>query len=621
MRYSLREHSTAKLTVTRRQVLRWGGRAVLLGGAGWLAGDILLDAPSTVEFWAHDFGAVGDGRTDDGPAIRRMFQRASRVHSRARVRFRPGTYRVGAVPDASYAVTVAGARELQVDAQDATLVVTQPWVGGIRFDRCDNCVVSGLSVDYDPLPHALGLVRGIRRRERLIDAEFSADLPMPDAPFFTFALPGDRHPTSFGVVFDRATGILKPSTPDHVMVERAQRLGGQLYRLRTRQGTLSPDVTVGDLLVYPVRQHGNALAFFDTPGAIVADVQIFAANAAAIALIRSDAARITGTTVAPPNGAGRLFSTNGDGVHAQDCRVGPAVERCRFEGMLDDGLNVYNRPFIITGVSEDVEFELSGGRELRDGDVVQFFEPLRGRSRGTRLVALARPDHERNTWRVRLDRPVPGTQAGPSYRIADTVFNVSASGGGVSVRNTDYRRHRGFSTRIQAERGDVSDNTFSEIGSGAIVLANNADWPEGPPPAGITVVRNHLDQPNTVTGATALDVGARALGHTAAEELLVHTVLIEDNVIRRWRGSALSIAGARDVVVRGNRFEAPTHDGTRTSAVRIRKASRVRVEELTVVGDVPVAVRIDPGVASGEEHVQIDRVRGDPGTIAIQDQR
>ncbi len=586
-----------------------------MGIAAGLAGrSAVLDLGRPADFWVHHFGATGDGVADDGPAVRAALAAASAVTTGARVRFRPGRYRVGVPPEGSYALAAAFANDLTVEGDNATLVVASPALGGLRLDRCKRCIVRGITIDYDPLPHAVGVIRQLSEEHLVV--EFDPRFPLPSEPFFTFADPADRHPTSFGVIFDRATRRLKPCTPDHVIVESALHLGRRLFRLRPRAGTVAPQLTIGDLFVYPVRQYGNAIALFDTSDSLLDDVHIFAANAAAIAAIRSDRARIHKTTIRCADGQ-RLLSTNADGVHSQDCRVGPSIAGCSFEGMLDDGLNVYGRPLVVSEVGAGGNLLLSGGGDLRAGDLVQVFDPVVGQARGSGRVTSVRSDNARKRWSVHLDTPVPDVRVATADRAADTIFNLDACGSGVTVTNTVYRRHRGISARMRARSGRFENNTIQESGAAAVDLTNSPDWPEGPAPANINVVGNRIEHPNAVTGHVALDIGTRALDARTARGRLAHDITVADNIVRDWRGVAILIAGARDIIVRSNRLEVKQQGRTATAGVWIGNTGVSTVERLTVSGDVPVAVALSPQVDIGDDGVAISDVRSDDGTAAI----
>jgi len=592
-----------------------GTVSVLAAGTG-LTARHLFDSPSGSGLWVHDFGAVGNGLVDDGPAVRAALAQAAR-RSHARVVLRPGTYRLGRPPSGSYALTVMGAKNLVVDGPGATLLVNDPDLGGLRFDQCEGCEVRGLTIDYDPLPHLRGVVREVRRSEDAVDVEFSGQTPLPGDTLKALVRPEDAHPTSFGVVFDAASHLLKHCTPDHLMVRVAQLVTGNLFRLGARPNSVPAELAAGDLLVYPVRRYGNALAFFDTPGAVVDNVRILAANAAAIALVRSERGRITRTTTSAGWQGERLFSTNGDGVYAQDCRIGPVVEDCHFEGMLDDGLNAYGQPFVVTGVPGGSDLLLRGGGELREGDIVQVFDPIHGRDRGIRRVVKARFDDARRNWRVRLDRPVPGISPGPSYRTADTLFNLSASGEGVTVRNTTYKRHRGVSVRIRAHGSTVEGNLFTGSGSASIDLTNDPAWPEGPVPARALVSGNHIEGPNAVTGRAAIDIGSRVLAKAEDGAVLAQQIRVERNLVQDWKGTAVRIANAQDVVLRDNRMQASETDQTATAALRIEGANRIAVEGLAVSGSVPVAVDVGPDVER-DAQLSLKSMQLPPGTVGVQ---
>lgn len=601
--------------LSRRRFLKAGAAAAVATGTGLTARHLFLHDSPRSEVWVHDFGAVGDGCAEDGPAVQAALSEAAR-RPHTRVRFRSGTYRLGRPPRGSYALNVVEAKHLVLDGPGATLLVNHPDLGCLRFDRCQRCEVRGLAIDYDPLPHASGIVIEVGHNGQMISVQFSDRMPTPDDAFDTLARPGEEHPTSFGVVFDAASRQLKPSTPDHLIVEVAERVRGNLFRLGIRPYPAPAQLSVDDLLVYPIRRYGNALSFFDTPGAVVDKVRILAANASAIALIRSEHGHIRDTTTSAGWHGERLFSTNGDGVHAQDCRVGPVVERCHFEGMLDDGLNVYGQPLVVTEVPGESDLVLRGRGDLREGDVIQVFDPVNGRDRGSRRIIRARVDDARRNWQVRLDRPMSGVRPGRSSRVADTAFNLSASGEGVTVRNTTYKRHRGISVRIRASGSTVEKNVFTESGSASIDLTNNPDWPEGPVPARVVVSGNRIERPNAVTGEVAIDIGTRVLAKPEDGALLAQQVRVEENLVRDWRGTAVRIANAQDVSLRNNHMQASETERTTGPALHIEGASKISVEGLAVSGKVPVAVDVGPDVEGGAQ-LSVSGLYLPPGTTGV----
>ena len=72
-------------------------------------------------------------------------------------------YRLGGNATAAdtHALTLTGAHSIAIDGQGASLVITNPALGVLRLAQCENVSVTRLSVDYDPLPNAQGVVAAV----------------------------------------------------------------------------------------------------------------------------------------------------------------------------------------------------------------------------------------------------------------------------------------------------------------------------------------------------------------------------------------------------------------------------------------------------------------------------
>ena len=604
---------------TSRRAFLLAGGAVALGGAQayWY----LRNGPAG-HLSAREFGAVGDGMADDGPALRRALAAAGAAGPGTTLTIEAGRYRVTGPRGGRFALPVSRARDVSIAGRGATIVVADPALGCLSLSHCSGYRVSGLTIDYDPPPYTETTINAVHSARGAFDVVTAPGYPTLDAPFFSFADTEERHPSAFGAVFDPSTRLLKIGVTDHVFLTAAERLGSGAFRLWTRDG-VPPGLAAGDTFVYLARQNGHAVACHRSSGTNLTDVHVRAANAIAFALVQSDSARITGCTVAAGPGSSRLLSTNADAVHAQACRVGPTVEDCTFEGMLDDGLNVYVPPLDVLAVPADAEIVVGGDLPIRTGDRLEFTDPASGAIRGLRHVRVVEENTD-GTVRIRLDAPLPGPAGPSSDGLTDAVFNLSASGEGYVVRNNRYRRHRGHAMRLHTGRGRVEGNEIDRTSREGITVSNDPDWPEGPN------TRDLLLRGNTVVGtggSAAIEVEGRKLGHQLADEPTQRGVRIEGNHLRNWRGSAIAIGAAHDIAVRDTTLVV---DGSAevTAAERgvlLDGVQDVRIDGL-VVRATPAAaltagVEIAPTVATGVDAVRVCDVRVPARTPPVLDRR
>ncbi|MGY1643904.1 right-handed parallel beta-helix repeat-containing protein [Geodermatophilus sp. SYSU D00703] len=602
-----------------RRALLIGAGAVALGGvqAVWYLSD-----PPARQLSVRDFGAAGDGIADDGPALRRALDAARAAGPGTTLTLEEGRYRVHGAPGAAYALPVSGAAGLTIAGSGATIVVSDPALGCLSLRNCDGCAVHGLTVDYDPTPFARTTVTAVHPGDRAFDVEVAAGQPLLDAPFFTFAAPQERHPSAFGAVFDPGTGDLKSGVPDFLFVTSARGLGRRSFRLRTRED-LPTGLSPGDVFVYLARQFGHAVLCSRSSRTTLREVHVRAANAAAFALTRSDATRITGCTVGVEPGSNRLLSSNGDGVHAQACREGPTVEDCVFEGMMDDGLNVYAPPMDVLAMPSDRDLLVAADEPVRTGDRLEFSDPVTGRITGARRVAALSEDRH-GDLRLRLDSPVPGLSTSSQDGVPDAVFNLSASGEGYVVRGNRYRSHRGHALRLHTGRGSVEGNHISRTSREAILISNDPDWPEGPHTRDLVVRDNTVEAPG---GDAGIEVQGRKLGRQLADEPTQRGLRVHGNTVRNWQGSAIAVGSAREVAIHDNVL---VLDGAAEASVAERGVLLDRVEDVEIDGLVlrappgeglPVAVEIAPTVATEEGAVRVCALQVPAGVSAVRDRR
>jgi hypothetical protein len=533
-----------------------------------------------------------------------------------------GRYRVGAGPGARYALPVSRASGLSVVGDSATVVVSDPALGCLSLSDCDGCKVEGVVVDYDPPPFTETIVTALDPRGRAFHVEVNPGYPPFDAPCFSFVAPGGPRRGPFGGVFDPATRMLKVGLVDNVFLTAAERLGPRSFRLRTL-GELPSRLSPGDMFVYLARQYGHALACYRSPRTILRNVHVRAANAVAFAFVQSDAARVAACSVGVEAGSSRLVSANGDGVHCQACRVGPTVEDSVFMAMMDDGLNVYAPPLPILAIPSDARLVVAGTVPIRQGDRLEFSDPVTGRFTGVRRVQAVTRITSGNHLHLRLDAPVPGLSSSARDGVADAAFNLDASGEGYLVRNNRYERHRGHAMRLHTGRGIVEGNRIRHTSRDGILVSNDPDWPEGPNTRDLILQNNTLEGTG---GDAAIDVEGRKLGRRLADTATQRHIRIVGNVIRDWRGSAIAVGAAHDVTIRDNRLILSAAEASVADhGVLLERAHAVEIDGLVLRTPAPRAltalITIAPTVASGAAGVRIGDVHAPAGVEAVQDRR
>lgn len=101
-----------------------------------------------------DFGALGDGVHDDGPAVRKAVEAAIAVGPGSTVLFEKKKYRLGHC-DQSAQVMLNGVSGLTIESSGAE-IINNPYNGFIRIVDCSNVTMRGFFFDCDPLGFTQG---------------------------------------------------------------------------------------------------------------------------------------------------------------------------------------------------------------------------------------------------------------------------------------------------------------------------------------------------------------------------------------------------------------------------------------------------------------------------------
>lgn len=124
-------------------------------------------------FEARDFGVIGDGIADDGPAISRMVAAARNDRERPTLlRFPPERrYRVARIPG-KWLFEFDGMSDVVIDgAGSEFLLDREPRF--LSLTGCTRIRVAGLKVDHAPLPFADGTVVGVDAGRRRIEVRLA----------------------------------------------------------------------------------------------------------------------------------------------------------------------------------------------------------------------------------------------------------------------------------------------------------------------------------------------------------------------------------------------------------------------------------------------------------------
>ena len=561
-----------------------------------------------------EFGGVPDDDADDSQALRVALAKAS-AEPGGVVELEPGTYLIDA-SDGGYHLTVSGAAGLQIAGNGARLLMQNPGSGGLLVHNSQDVEIADLIIDYDPVPYSQGTITAIDPQAGTFDLAVDPGYPHPRALVFL------RAPLCFGTVRHRETAMLREDVGDHLMIAEWEPLEEEgLYRAYLDPGHYRDQlarVQVGDAFVYVARSGGGAVDIHGSSDVLIENVTIYASPTSAVTLLQADNVTIRGLRVEIAPETDRLNSTNADGVHCQQARIGPRIESSHFEGMSDDAINIYTVPNLVRQVYDETRIGVTGAGQLRAGDLLEIWDPIDGALRGHATIVSV--GAEGGYTLLALDRPIADMRAGADYRSADHVYNRDACGEGFAIVDNTFQNHRRYAIFIKSGDGLIEGNTIRNLSGNGIVIANEPDWPEGPMARDITIRDNLIEhvgfsgsyglQPD----AAAIQIKGNKLGFGLAAWRGQRDIVIEGNTIRDWPRNAIYLGSAARIVLRDNRLES---SGTREDipaatavGIKIENSESITIDGLDLSEPRAIRAIVEIDGASDVETVTVEGLRG-----------
>ncbi|TDD26802.1 hypothetical protein E1218_12140 [Kribbella turkmenica] len=497
----------------------------------------------------------------------------------------------------NFAFLYEGLDDLSFRGRDTQIVLTDPLAGGFRLVRSSQVSFRGFTFDYSTPPFAQGEITATDKDLGTFDFRPEAGYPILEDPRLR------QVPDTWGTTRDPLNPFLQKQTAkDFIRVSSWTALDSGVYRFTVPANTKAfignpAHLVAGDKFVLNQRGTAPLINLTDTTAVSLRDVDVYASPASTLSALYSDSITVHNLQVRRRPGSGRWVSTNADGVHVQSARVGPIIRNSSFEGMLDDGVNIYTTPRAIVEVLADdkvVAVATGSGRLPLVGDSVQVYDPILGRVKGTAEVVdvAAVPGHTPDRRAVlTFDGSVPGMAAGADVRSGDTLYNLSTSGAGFQVTNNDFRDSRRHGVYVKSKDGLIAGNRFSYLGGAAVISQNEPNYPEGPGSTGITIRDNVMDHVGHLRAydspeSAAIKIRADRLPYRLAEDRAQRDFLIEGNTIKHPPRNGIYIGGAENVQIRGeNRIVSSSDDyafGGDITAVKLENVASLGIDSLSV---------------------------------------
>ncbi len=512
-----------------------------------------------------DFNVAGDGKTDDGPAIRNALEAAVKAGPGTRLVFEPGTYRLGSYAQ-HFHLQLENLHDLTIEGNGSRMIL-HPGSGFLLIDNCKNIIFRGFTVKYNPLPFTQGTIQMVvvMPDKGFFDLKIQKGFPLPPEDALVkkyFRAQGWR----WGSVIDPKERHRRWDVNDHFEIDTVMKIKQGLYRFKVEDKYAKDLLPVcsGDRFFMPLRlmadkviTAGHNIIIRGSSDCTVEDITIHSARSGMIFSISRNEGRIIlrRNKIMFEPGTANLCTAWKDGIHCKDNRIGPIIEDFFFEGMLDDSINIGANTAMAVEVFSSTEFLLKGPA-FSPGDKVMVFDPVSGEIMAkTRVVKLKKNGkgiNRRKTHLVLAD-PIEGVITGSKQKYIDKksthFYNMSYSCNDFVIRNCIFKPQRRHAMLIRGSNGVIENNTIDSVGGGAVFMGNEmGSFYEGPFPTN-NIIRN-----NTIrnTQRNAIYIFTKQLKGS-----FKHTknIIVEDNSITVLPGKlGIVIKKAGNVTLKGNRI-------------------------------------------------------------------
>ena len=558
----------------------------------------------------------------DGSTIHAMICAAAQA-GQSRVVIQPGVYRIPAPEE------VAGKerahwefmeiQNLEIDATGAVFLFSGRHSGSIVFRKCKNITLRGATLRRETPAFSQGKIEAIDPQGKFVDIRIDKGYPtdIDDPTLFDHFWSNVFRPE--GQQRGWITQFRAP-TP-YVM----KRLDTDLMRVESHEiNQTNPRIRAGDRLAWRGRTFYDIM-LWKCSGMTMSRVTVAGGCGMGFLELGGNGGHVYEDCVitygARPPGATNdpLHSTNADGFHSSDVRKGSRLERCRFEGMDDDGIAVHGNYALVCeadGARVVVRRWWPANNKLgaEPGDTLRFYDKDGVYSQEARVASVKPladylpPTPPDPTYREFQDKTKAAyleftLEAPVSVQPGWLASNQDSMGKGFVIRDCDIRDSYARGIVPKSADGLIEGCLIERIARAGIeALPEMTWWSESDYCRNLTIRNNTIRNVNTNRReglnryAGALTVFSYRNSGYVKSPGGHRDIHIENNVFEKNSGTNIVVTSASEVQIKNNRFLSPmmrpselgTEKGVNPYAlIWLSKAQNVQLEGNEVVAPGP----------------------------------
>lgn len=549
-----------------------------------------------------DFGAKGDGVTDDTAAINAAIVAAQKTGAGGVVSLPSGRYKTALGKEKS--IRIEGADGLVFQGEGDTTIVSGDLDEPVfRLLGSKSVTVRNISIDHDPLGYTQGTITSVDIPTMTCEVAIDPGYPAPNDPAFKGS---QVHPFVFP---EKNYYQLDRYWPNPIEMEE---IGDRTWRWKL-MGPPTIENWPGKRFFIYSENRSHAFILSDLRDTTLEDIKYWGGGANAGFYARG----LEGTTtfrrfvIGVPPASTRLYSCAGGG-QISGLRGKLLLDQCDFSKIDDDGIDVLsNFTRIIEQRNQQTLVVQAKNSDYRAGDRVELWDWQHKKMRSDAIITTA-ASNPGGTFAITLDRDVVTERVGVGNGVnfsresmtdgIDRLINVATVGQETIIRDSRFQVFRAKCVNVKAANCIIERCTFRNSFQPAISAAPEWYFEEGSSIRNFTVrgcTFTDNNHPNIVIGASPLSgvPGTKPIVSDALENVSHDStkILIEGNSfsgfgttqsVFGWNwpvGPAITITCAADVMIRDNTF-GPLAKGTPQGTPKVLIENSTNVQLMTNTG-------------------------------------
>ena len=520
-----------------------------------------------------DFGAKGDGVTDDTAAINAAIGAAQRQGAGAVVALPSGRYKTAIGAEKSIRITGADGLTFQGEV-DTTIVSGDLDEPVFRIVDSKSVSVRKISIDHDPLGYTQGTITSVDIPNMTCEVSIDPGYPAPNDPTFKGS---QVHPFVFPEKNYYQLDRYWPNPSEMV------KTGEHTWSWKL-QGPPNIENWPGKKFFIYSESRSHAFILSNLRDTTLEDINYWGGGANAGFYVNG----LEGTTtfrrfvIGVPPGSTRIYSCAGGG-QVSGLRGKLLLDQCDFSEIDDDGIDILaNYTRIIEQRDKRTLIVQAKNSDYRTGDRVELWDWQHKKMRSDAIITTA-TSNPGGTFVIALDRDVVTERVGVGVGMnfsresmtdgIDRLINVATVGQETIIRDSKFQVFRAKCLNLKAANCTIERCTFSNSFQPAISASPEWYFEEGSSIRNFTVrdcTFTDNNHPNIVIGASPISgvPGTKPIVSDAPENISHDSekIVIEGNSfsgfgttpsVFGWNwpvGPAVTITSAAHVVIRGNTF-------------------------------------------------------------------